>query len=497
MEQIVIASNATEAHSLSGACCLALLSALGNTKVSFPGTAAYNASQASYFAAQQSEATPLCVVSPASTEDVVEVIKSLVGTSGSLEHPEQRAVCRFAVRSGGHSSVPGAVNSDGGVTVDLRALNGVEFAGEDKDVVKIGVGARWGAVYRYLEEFGLSVTGGRVSDVGVGGLTLGGGISFFSPRYGWACDSVVNFEVVLADGAVVNANEDENRDLLVALRGGSGNFGIVTRVDMRTFEQGEFRGGGGFYGIETIGEHLKAFEEITQPEGYEEYLSQIFSFGYAGGLGSYVFQSMVYTKAELEPKAWAKVDAIPALQSTVRLDKMSGFAEEMNAFNPSGKRQFWLQTTFQSTPAMHNATFTHCEASKPELEHVEDVVVSLSLHPVPPSFYKNKQSTGNSLGLSSREGTLIIAGLTISWKNKEDDELVHKTGKAIMEAIEKDAKKMGAGDEYLYLNYVGASQDPITSYGSETDKVLRAVKKRVDPDGVFSQGSCGGFKLKA
>jgi hypothetical protein len=146
---------------------------------------------------------------------------------------------------------------------------------------------------------------------------------------------------------------------------------------------------------------------------------------------------------------------------------------------------------------MHNASYTHYEASKPALENVEDIVVSLSLQPIPPSFYKNKRSKANSLGLSDRKGTLIIAGLTISYKNKEDDELVHKTGKAIIDAIEKDAKKMGAADKYLYLNYVGGSQDPISSYGSETEKLLRAAKKRVDPNGVFSQGSCGGFKLKA
>ncbi|KAK0634024.1 putative oxidoreductase [Immersiella caudata] len=496
MEQIVIASNITEAQSLgSGACCLALLSSLG-PKVSFPGSQAYNSSQSSYFAAQQSEVAPLCVVSPTTTEDVSEVIKALVGTLGSLGNPEERATCRFAVRSGGHSTVPGSVNSDGGVTVDLRALDGVEVS-EDKKTARIGVGARWGAVYQYLEEFGLAVAGGRVSDVGVGGLTLGGGISFFSPRYGWACDSVANFEVVLADGSVVNANEEENRDLLVALRGGSGNFGIVTRVDMRTFEQGEFRGGAGFYTTEAIKEHLAAFEETTQPETYDEHLSLIFSFGYAFGQGSFIFQNMVYTKPELKPAGYAKLDAIPALQSTVRLDKMSNFAAEMNAFNPYGDRQHWLQTTFQSTPAMHNASYTRWDAAKAALENVEGIVVSLSLQPVPPSFYKNKRSTGNSLGLGDRKGTLIIANLSISWKNKKDDELVYKTARAMIEGIQEDAEKVGAEDKYLYLNYVGAWQDPIASYGSETDKMLREVKKRVDPNGVFSQGSCSGFKLAA
>jgi len=276
-------------------------------------------------------------VSPTSPEDVSEVIKALVGTSSSLESPEQQATCNFAVRSGGHSSVPGAVNSDGGVTIDLRALNDVKLS-DDKSTAHIGVGARWGEVYTYLETFDLSVAGGRVSQVGVGGLTTGGGISFFSPRYGWACDSVTNFQVVLADGSIVNANEKENRDLLLALRGGSGSFGIVTRVDMTAFEQKAFRGGSAFYDLSTIDQHLAAFEEINSPDKFDEYISPIFGFGFAVGQGSFIFQNLVYTKDELSPATWAKVDAIPSLQSTLRIDKMSAFATEMGVFNPMGKR---------------------------------------------------------------------------------------------------------------------------------------------------------------
>jgi len=437
------------------------------------------------------------VVSPTSSEEVSEVIKSLVGTSGSLESPEQQPTCRFAVRSGGHSTVPGAVNSDGGVTIDLRALNSVKLS-EDKSIAHIGVGARWGEVYTYLESFDLSVTGGRVAQVGVGGLTIGGGISFFSPRYGWACDSVTNFEVVLADGSVVNANEEENRDLLIALRGGSGNFGIVTRIDMRTFEQGPFRGGNAFYDVSTIKDHLAAFDEINQPDTFDEHISPIFSFSFAPGLGgSFIVQNLVYTKPEEKPAAWAKVDAIPSLQTTVRIDKMSSFATEMGAYSPLGQRQLWLQTTFQSTPAMLNASYTHWEASRAAVGHVENLVLSLSLHPIPPNIYKNKHSTGNSLGLSDRTGAFVIAGLTLSWTNKGDDEILHKTANSLMEAIENDARNAEAYDPYLYLNYVGASQDPISSYGSETDKAFRAVKQKFDPNGVFSHGSSSGFKLAA
>jgi hypothetical protein len=100
--------------------------------------------------------------------------------------------CPFAVKSGGHAAFLGASNIDGGVTIDLVNMNNisVDAAGVE---TQIGPGNRWDDVYTNLEKRGLSVIGGRVSDIGVGGLTLGGGISFFSGRFGWACVSPSHF----------------------------------------------------------------------------------------------------------------------------------------------------------------------------------------------------------------------------------------------------------------------------------------------------------------
>ncbi|ROV95990.1 hypothetical protein VMCG_07956 [Cytospora schulzeri] len=103
--------------------------------------------------------------------------------------------CHFAVRSGGHMGFAGAANIANGVTIDLGALNSVEVT-EDRTMASVGVGATWGQVYSHLEPLGLSVAGGRSAPVGVGGLTLGGGISYFSPRFGWTCDTVSNYQVV-------------------------------------------------------------------------------------------------------------------------------------------------------------------------------------------------------------------------------------------------------------------------------------------------------------
>ncbi|KAJ5806794.1 FAD-binding protein [Penicillium riverlandense] len=140
--------------------------------------------------------------------------------------------CPFAIRSGGHNANPGFSSVDGhGVVLDLSSLRHVELS-EDRKVISAGPGATWDIVYKKLEEYDLTVAGGRVAEVGVGGLITGGGMSHFSNHWGFACDHVRNFEVVTADSRIVQANCTENTDLYHALKGTGSNFGIVSRFDI-------------------------------------------------------------------------------------------------------------------------------------------------------------------------------------------------------------------------------------------------------------------------
>ncbi|KAL8968401.1 MAG: hypothetical protein Q9197_004902 [Variospora fuerteventurae] len=131
----------------------------------------------------------------------------------------------------------GSANIEDGVTIDMSSIDAVDIA-QSKKVVSIGAGARWSDVYSKLDALGIAVGGGRLSNVGVAGFITGGGMSFFAPRYGFVCDQVQNFEVALADGQIVNANATSRADLWFALKGGSNNFGIVTRFDLKAFSQG-------------------------------------------------------------------------------------------------------------------------------------------------------------------------------------------------------------------------------------------------------------------
>ncbi|GAA1886805.1 FAD-binding oxidoreductase [Asanoa iriomotensis] len=163
--------------------------------------------------------SPVCVLRPKTVEDVRTGVRFAAGTGLVL-----------SVRGGGHS-FPGFGTNDGGVVIDLGELADVEVLDAERHLVRIGGGATWGQVAAALAPHGLAISSGDTKSVGVGGLTLTGGIGWKVRKFGLALDSVAGAEVVTADGEIVYASATEHPDLFWAIRGGGGNFGIVTAFD--------------------------------------------------------------------------------------------------------------------------------------------------------------------------------------------------------------------------------------------------------------------------
>ncbi|PYH49332.1 FAD-binding oxidoreductase [Aspergillus saccharolyticus JOP 1030-1] len=468
---------------LTSACCWGLYRLLGANLTSFDGSAAYNASLASYFSQQESQLYPSCIVAPTTVEQVSTAVRYLTTNS----------TCDFAVRSGGHQVFAGAANIANGVTIDLRGLDQIEVS-DDYSTATVGVGATWGDVYAALDPLNLTAAGGRVSGVGVGGLTIGGGISYHSPRYGWTCDTVVDFEVVLANGTIVHANERENPELQTALRGGSNNFGVVTRIQLATIEQDQIWAGLAYYSFDTIDAQLQAAADFSQPDGYDEYASLVLSFGFLSTREAALVNSLVYTKPEPNPPAFQAFTAIPSVSSTLRLTNMSAMSIEQGSFQPNGDRQLWLVTAFESSVSMLNATYRHWNRTLADVSDVAGIGWSLSLEPLPPAIYSRHSDT-NSLGLSDTSGSLMIVLLSASWTHEADDATVTEAGRSLISGVEDDAHAQNAYHPFKYLNYAAPWQSPIASYGDASVERLRRVSQAVDPERVFQQQVPGGFKL--
>src|ERR1700675_2418886 len=166
------------------------------------------------------------------------------GVIAAVNHARENGVA-VAIRGGGHS-VPGFGTCDEGVVVDLSGMRGVRVDPRNQ-TARAGGGATWGDFNHATHAFGLATTGGIISTTGVTGLTLGGGIGYLARGFGLSCDSVISADVVTADGRLVMANKDENADLFWALRGGGGNFGVVTALEYQLHPVDMIYGGPMFY----------------------------------------------------------------------------------------------------------------------------------------------------------------------------------------------------------------------------------------------------------
>ena len=167
-----------------------------------------------------------------------------------------------SVRGGGHNFPGNSVCNDG-LMIDLSGMTGVRVDPAARTVRAQG-GTKWGAFDRETQAFGLATPGGTDVDTGIAGLTLGGGIGYLSGSYGLSCDNLVSADVVTADGRSLTASAHENPDLLWALRGGGGNFGVVTSLEYRLYPVGpEVLAGWLIYPIDRVREYFARVNEFT------------------------------------------------------------------------------------------------------------------------------------------------------------------------------------------------------------------------------------------
>jgi FAD/FMN-containing dehydrogenase len=238
------------------------LSAFGGQLIG-PDDAGYDEARKVYNA--MIDRRPELIARCSSPGDVAQV----VALARTLELP-------LAIRGGGHNGA-GLGTCDGGIVIDLSPLRDIHVDPEAR-TVRVGGGCTWGEVDSATGEHGLATPSGIISTTGVGGLTLGGGLGHLTRKFGLAIDNLLEAEVVLANGERVRASADEHPDLFWALRGGGGNFGVVTSFLFRLHEVGTVVAGPTLWSIEQSAEVLSVYRDFLpnaprELNGFFAYLS--------------------------------------------------------------------------------------------------------------------------------------------------------------------------------------------------------------------------------
>ncbi|KAL8752367.1 MAG: hypothetical protein Q9199_005784 [Rusavskia elegans] len=475
-------SNATApSHHCAAAC--GLLTTIRKTIVSTSGSQTYAQQQSRYWSLQQLETLPTCRVTP---QIAIDVAITLLIT--------QYFDCPFAVKSGGHAAFAGASNIQGGITIDLGSLRQVEVS-KDKTVTKVGAGNRWLDVYSKLDPMGLSVVGGRVAEIGVGGLTLGGGVSFFSGRHGWALDGVTNYEVVLANGQIRDINQKSDPDLYFALRGGGNNFGIVTRFDLETFPQGLMWGGNTIHPPTTNASICKAFENFANNGSQNPDAALIIAYAYFQG--SYIFvNNYDYALPTPFPPAFNEFTCIPNITDTQRITSLSNLTVELNASNPGGFREHYTTATFKNSAALQLQILDIFVQEVETIKDAADILPALVMQPITlPMIRLFRKNGGNALGISEGDGPLLLMNLAILWSSKADDERIISAAARVISRAKDVGREMGLDYRYIYQNYASLSQNVFAGYEDENQRRLVEISKKYDPDRVFQNLQPGYFKL--
>src|SRR5262245_6271826 len=382
-----------------------------------------------------------------------------------------------AIRGGGHS-IAGFSTCDGGLVVDLSPMRSVRVD-RDAMIASIGGGATWGDVDHETQAHGLATTGGLVSTTGVAGFTLGGGIGWLMRKQGLACDNLVAADVVTADGRLVHATEAENADLLWGLRGGGGNFGIVTQFDLRVHPVGPMvYAGPVFYPAAAATDLLRAFR------------------AWAGDAPDEITALVNLTTAPplpVIPAEWhgKKVAAFIAV-STAPTDTSGSLVERFRAvaepvadlLGPMPYRM--IQSLLDPLwPKGIHAYFKATNLSRLDDELIERLV-ALHLEAAGPQCEIHVHQMGGAVGRVPADATAFaersmpfVLNAVTGWHDEGQADSHTEWARAVIAAAG------AASTGRAYVNFLTDPDAAESSYGRATYDRLLALKRELDPDNVF------------
>lgn len=409
---------------------------------------------------------PLAIVRCAGTGDVAAAVRYAAARGVPL-----------AVRGGGHS-VPGFGTVDDGIVVDLGDMRTVEVDPATRTAVA-GGGATWADVNTATAAHNLATTGGIVSTTGVGGLTLGGGIGYLARAHGLSCDNLEAAQIVSADGQVMEVSGAEHADLFWAIRGGGGNFGVVTSFRYRLHPVPEIYGGPMFYDLKDAAAVLRFYREFiaTAPEQ----LGAFPGFQIAPPL-PFIPETRHGETMMLMVACWAGPmgkgeealrpfhEVAPVIGEHVGPAPYPALNSAFDALYPAGLQHYW-KTSF-ATDLSDAAIDAHLEFGP----RVPVVNSTMHIYPINGACHR---VAPDATAFAYRDANLatVIAGM---WPNAAHNEANVRWVRDYHAAIAPLSEEGG------YVNFMsGDDQDRIrASYRGNYDR-LQAVKRRYDPANLF------------
>jgi FAD/FMN-containing dehydrogenase len=409
---------------------------------------------------------PAIVVRCAGTSDVVEAIRFA-----------RREALTVAVRGGGHN-VAGNATCDDGLVIDLTPMQGVHVDPARQSARAQG-GLTWGEFDKQTQAHGLATTGGLVTTTGIAGFTLGGGIGWLMRKHGLACDNLLAAELVTAEGGVIQVSEAEHPELMWALRGGGGNFGVVTEFEFRLHPVSHIYGGLLGWPAEAAGDVLRAWRDWIEETPDE--LCTLAAFLYAPPepfvppevVGSPIFGIACF---HLGPEGRAEEDLRPLRDLGPALDVLGLMPYQavqgmFDAGAPRGSRNYWRSGYLGALtdPAIDELLAHAAALPKPMGQlHLHQMGGAMSRVPA------------GATAFGSREAPILVNYLGL-WMDPSEDEANIAWVRRTSEAMEP----YGTGQRYVNFLADEGEAGVRSAYEAETLSRLAAVKAQYDPTNFF------------
>jgi FAD/FMN-containing dehydrogenase len=382
-----------------------------------------------------------------------------------------------AVRGGSHN-VAGNATCDGGLVIDLSPMKGVRVDSEARTVRAQG-GLTWGELDAETQAFGLATTGGLVTTTGVAGFTLGGGIGWMMRKYGLACDNLISADLVTADGQIVHASESENTELLWGLRGGGGNFGVVTEFEFRLYPISQVYGGLIAWPADKGPEILKFWREwsLTAPDE----VCTMAAFLYAPPepfvppevVGHPIFGIAC---CHLDPEGSAEDDLRPLRELHPAVDVLgpmpyTAIQGMFDAGTPRGSRNYWRSGYLQE---LTDEAIDTIYAAVPGIPHP---MGQLHIHQMGGAMGRVPQG---ATAFGSRDVPFLMNYIAL-WLDEGEDEKNIAWCKDASDAM----TRFGTGHRYVNFLADEGEAGVESAYEAETLTRLQGLKAKYDPTNFF------------